>query len=184
MLVALSLEGGVAGCLGLEKKGSSPCMWVRQKRANEGSIQGVGAAVRRDTLQELPDSASEQKDTRSIGRRCSPQHGEESNPLSGRSNILEPCRRVEYIIKILGLQRCADTVVGNAMVRGVSGGEKKRVTTGEILVGSARVLLMDEISTGAIACVRSARHTLVPPSCWGPPSPGSHPGPPSPWPPS
>ena len=58
-------------------------------------------------------------------------------------------RRVEYIIKILGLQRCADTVVGNAMVRGVSGGEKKRVTTGEILVGTARVLLMDEISTGA-----------------------------------
>ncbi len=27
------------------------------------------------------------------------------------------CARVEYIIKILGLQRCADTVVGNAMVR-------------------------------------------------------------------
>jgi hypothetical protein len=65
---------------------------------------------------------------------------------------------VEYIIKILGLQRCADTVVGNAMVRGVSGGEKKRVTTGEILVGTARVLLMDEISTGAFACVRSQAH--------------------------
>ena len=60
---------------------------------------------------------------------------------------------MEYIIKILGLQRCADTVVGNAMVRGVSGGEKKRVTTGEILVGTARVLLMDEISTGARLCV-------------------------------
>ena len=40
------------------------------------------------------------------------------------------------------------------MVRGVSGGEKKRVTTGEILVGGARVLLMDEISTGAAAMPR------------------------------
>ena len=67
-------------------------------------------------------------------------------------NVQPPCARVEYIIKILGLQRCADTVVGNAMVRGVSGGEKKRVTTGEILVGGARVLLMDEISTGAVTC--------------------------------
>ena len=70
--------------------------------------------------------------------------------------------RVEYIIKILGLQRCADTVVGNAMVRGVSGGEKKRVTTGEILVGGARVLLMDEISTGAAArASRAASCTIL-----------------------
>jgi ABC-type multidrug transport system ATPase subunit len=37
--------------------------------------------------------------------------------------------RVELIIKLLGLQRAADTVVGNAMLRGVSGGERKRVTS-------------------------------------------------------
>ena len=60
------------------------------------------------------------------------------------------CNRVEYIIKLLGLQRCADTVVGNQLLRGVSGGEKKRVTTAEILVGNAVVLLMDEISTGGV----------------------------------
>lgn len=34
-------------------------------------------------------------------------------------------------------------------VRGVSGGERKRVTSGEMLVGNQRVLCMDEISTGA-----------------------------------
>uniref|UniRef100_A0A453E9V3 ABC transporter domain-containing protein n=1 Tax=Aegilops tauschii subsp. strangulata TaxID=200361 RepID=A0A453E9V3_AEGTS len=34
------------------------------------------------------------------------------------------------------------------MVKGISGGQKKRLTTGELLVGSARVLFMDEISTG------------------------------------
>lgn len=33
-------------------------------------------------------------------------------------------------------------------VRGVSGGERKRVTSGEMLVGNQRVLCMDEISTG------------------------------------
>lgn len=33
-------------------------------------------------------------------------------------------------------------------VRGVSGGEKKRVTTGEMLVGNQRFMAMDEISTG------------------------------------
>ncbi|KAL9350667.1 hypothetical protein Peur_057922 [Populus x canadensis] len=49
---------------------------------------------------------------------------------------------------VLGLEACADTMLGDELLRGVSGGQKKRVTTGEMLVGSAKVLLMDEISTG------------------------------------
>ncbi|PON90758.1 ABC type transporter protein [Trema orientale] len=54
----------------------------------------------------------------------------------------------DYILKILGLESCADTLVGDELVRGISGGERKRVTTGEMLVGPARALFMDEISTG------------------------------------
>ncbi|MBA0646064.1 hypothetical protein Goklo_014058, partial [Gossypium klotzschianum] len=54
----------------------------------------------------------------------------------------------DYILKILGLEICADTMVGNELIRGVSGGQKKRVTTGEMLAGPAKLLLMDEISTG------------------------------------
>ncbi|KAL6221183.1 hypothetical protein ACLB2K_008935 [Fragaria x ananassa] len=55
---------------------------------------------------------------------------------------------VEYIMKILGLDICADTLVGDEMLKGISGGQKKRLTSGELLVGPARVLFMDEISTG------------------------------------
>ncbi|KAI8569219.1 hypothetical protein RHMOL_Rhmol02G0261800 [Rhododendron molle] len=54
----------------------------------------------------------------------------------------------DYIMKILGLDICADILVGDGMRRGISGGEKKRVTTGEMLVGPAKALFMDEISTG------------------------------------
>ncbi|XP_066306518.1 ABC transporter G family member 36-like isoform X1 [Miscanthus floridulus] len=54
----------------------------------------------------------------------------------------------DYILKILGLEICADTMVGDEMLRGISGGQRKRVTTGEMLVGPARALFMDEISTG------------------------------------
>uniref|UniRef100_A0A2C9W1A2 ABC transporter domain-containing protein n=1 Tax=Manihot esculenta TaxID=3983 RepID=A0A2C9W1A2_MANES len=54
----------------------------------------------------------------------------------------------DYILKILGLDVCADIMVGNEMLRGVSGGQRKRVTTGEMLVGPAKALFMDEISTG------------------------------------
>ncbi|KAL4447582.1 hypothetical protein ABPG75_004801 [Micractinium tetrahymenae] len=55
---------------------------------------------------------------------------------------------VEVILKLLGLDVCADTVVGSAMLRGISGGQKKRVTSGEMLVGPVRALFADEISTG------------------------------------
>ncbi|KAM0823889.1 hypothetical protein ACQ4PT_070564 [Festuca glaucescens] len=56
---------------------------------------------------------------------------------------------VTYLtLKVLGLDICADTMIGDDMVRGISGGQKKRVTTGEMLTGPARALFMDEISTG------------------------------------
>lgn len=54
----------------------------------------------------------------------------------------------DYVLKMLGLDICADFVLGDDMRRGISGGEKKRVTTGEMLVGPAKALFMDEISTG------------------------------------
>ena len=55
---------------------------------------------------------------------------------------------ISHFIQILGLEVCADTMVGDQMSRGISGGQRKRVTTGEILVGPAKALFMDEISTG------------------------------------
>ena len=43
------------------------------------------------------------------------------------------------------LQVCADTIVGNDMIRGISGGQKKRVTTGEMIVGPCKTLYLDEV---------------------------------------
>ncbi|RWW62223.1 hypothetical protein BHE74_00030662 [Ensete ventricosum] len=37
---------------------------------------------------------------------------------------------VNYILKITGLDECADTLIGDEMRRGISGGQKKRVTVG------------------------------------------------------
>ncbi|KAB2008036.1 hypothetical protein ES319_D10G071200v1 [Gossypium barbadense] len=54
----------------------------------------------------------------------------------------------DYILKMLGLDICKDTIVGDEMIRGISGGQKKRVTTGEMIVGPTKTLFMDEISTG------------------------------------
>ncbi|KAG8379880.1 hypothetical protein BUALT_Bualt07G0135300 [Buddleja alternifolia] len=61
---------------------------------------------------------------------------------------IKPDPDVDIYMKILGLDICADTLVGDEMIRGISGGQRKRVTTGEMLVGPAKTLFMDEISTG------------------------------------
>lgn len=43
----------------------------------------------------------------------------------------EAAGRVQTVIDILGLRECQDTIVGNDQIRGISGGQKKRVTIGE-----------------------------------------------------
>ncbi|XP_009765624.1 pleiotropic drug resistance protein 3 [Nicotiana sylvestris] len=74
--------------------------------------------------------------------------------------------QTDYILKILGLDICADTLVGDAMRRGISGGQKKRLTTGELIVGPTKALFMDEISNGLdssttyqiVACLQQLAH--------------------------
>ncbi|XP_043724451.1 pleiotropic drug resistance protein 3-like [Telopea speciosissima] len=74
--------------------------------------------------------------------------------------------QTDYFLKILGLDICADSLVGDTMRRGVSGGQKKRVTTGEMIIGPNKALFMDDISTGLdssttfqiISCVRHLIH--------------------------
>ncbi|KAJ1922714.1 ATP-binding cassette transporter snq2 [Tieghemiomyces parasiticus] len=58
-------------------------------------------------------------------------------------------RRVtEMLIKMFGLQRCADTIVGNAMIRGVSGGEKKRTSIAEQMATDATITVWDGSTKG------------------------------------
>lgn len=62
--------------------------------------------------------------------------------------VEEAASRVDRVLRLLHLTNCQGTLVGDALVRGVSGGEKKRVTIAEALVSNARLFAMDEISTG------------------------------------
>jgi ABC-type multidrug transport system ATPase subunit/ABC-type multidrug transport system permease subunit len=74
--------------------------------------------------------------------------------LMGHPLLVTAARnRVDAVLKLLHLESCRNTLLGNEIVRGVSGGERKRVTVAEVLVGAARVLCLDEISTGLDASV-------------------------------
>jgi len=51
-------------------------------------------------------------------------------------------------MQLLGLKHRANTIVGDALLRGVSGGEKKRVSVGIEWAKSPGVWLFDEPTTG------------------------------------
>ena len=68
---------------------------------------------------------------------------------------------VGLMLALLGLNGAADTVIGDETVKGVSGGEKRRVTLGEMLISRTQVMLLDEISTGLdSAATRDITRTL------------------------
>ena len=55
---------------------------------------------------------------------------------------------VEDLIKRLGLTKAADSVVGDKKKRGLSGGEKKRLSIGAELIAQPTLLFTDEPTTG------------------------------------
>ncbi|KAF6001160.1 hypothetical protein F1559_000069 [Cyanidiococcus yangmingshanensis] len=57
-------------------------------------------------------------------------------------------RRVDQVIYELGLSKVADTKVGSFESRGISGGERKRVSIGIELVTNPPLLLLDEPTSG------------------------------------
>jgi len=56
--------------------------------------------------------------------------------------------QAEMIIVDLGLTRCRNSVVGGTLIRGVSGGERKRVSIGQEMLVNPSLLLLDEPTSG------------------------------------
>ena len=56
--------------------------------------------------------------------------------------------RAERLIHMIGLEEATNTIIGNDLLRGVSGGQRKRVTLGEMLITNSRAFFLDEVSTG------------------------------------
>lgn len=60
----------------------------------------------------------------------------------------EKNRRAEDVLLKMGLKDCADNLIGNELVKGISGGEKRRVTIAVQVLTDPRILLLDEPTSG------------------------------------
>ncbi|KAG5638547.1 hypothetical protein H0H81_012048 [Sphagnurus paluster] len=83
-------------------------------------------------------------------------------PLLSAKDVVH---RVNRVITALGLESCADQRIGTPISRGISGGQKRRVTAACAMVIYPRILLLDEVTSGldstAAREVMSAIRTLA-----------------------
>ncbi|KAB1202044.1 Pleiotropic drug resistance protein 3 [Morella rubra] len=133
-----------------------PEMTVREILDFSARCQGVGS--REEIMMEL---IRREKDAGII-----PDPDTDTYMKAIAAKGLESNLRTDHVLKIFGLDFCSETQVGDAMRRGLSGGEKRRLTAGEIIVGPTRALFMDEITNGldsstafqVVACLQQFVH--------------------------
>jgi ABC-type multidrug transport system ATPase subunit len=76
--------------------------------------------------------------------------------MYGSTEVSKRKAKVEEIITEMGLSDCADTKVGNMFMRGLSGGQKRRLSIGVALIKSPTVMFMGEPTSGLDAAAAAS----------------------------
>merc|ERR1719240_428879 len=63
-----------------------------------------------------------------------------------RTELVET--KVNQLVQALRLEKCADTRVGTALVKGISGGERKRTSVALELITEPKMIFLDEPLSG------------------------------------
>ncbi|KAJ3025449.1 UNVERIFIED_CONTAM: ATP-binding cassette sub- G member 1 [Siphonaria sp. JEL0065] len=73
---------------------------------------------------------------------------------------------VDKTIKLLNLEKCSETIIGNSTIKGISGGERKRTAMAMEIITNPSVLFLDEPTSGldtftAFSVVNTLRNLAI-----------------------
>jgi ABC-type multidrug transport system ATPase subunit/ABC-type multidrug transport system permease subunit len=142
-----ALPGEMVALMGASGAGKSTLLDVLAQRKSTGTVTG---AITYNGSTEMTSSAYVMQDNVHMGIltvRESLYYAAELR-LSERASAESKARRVQKIIDMLGLQDATDTILGTDAVRGVSGGQLKRVSIGVEIIHMPNLLFLDEPTTG------------------------------------
>ena len=60
----------------------------------------------------------------------------------------EKLNKVNYMISILHLENCKITIIGDSIIKGISGGERKRLSVGMEMIMNPSIIFLDEPTSG------------------------------------
>jgi len=144
--------GKMTALMGPSGSGKTTLLDVVSGRKNTGKVEGEvlfgGAKAPRGSLKDAIGYV-EQFDTL-IGeltvRDMLMYTAQLRLPVSMSSD--EKMQRVQEVIDRLGLGRCAGTVIGSVLKRGISGGQAKRVNIALALISRPGMIFLDEPTSG------------------------------------
>lgn len=61
---------------------------------------------------------------------------------------MERMRRIDDLLSSFGLRNQADTIIGTPIRKGISGGQKRRLSVASQLVTAPKILFLDEPTSG------------------------------------
>ncbi|KYR01479.1 ABC transporter G family protein [Tieghemostelium lacteum] len=138
--------------MGAPSSGKSVLLKVLANRLGKGATEGSLLFNRHPV-----DEATHQKDTIYVAqedRHIALLTVKETLEFSARCNMgdktsdEEISDRVDMILEQLGLSHTINTIIGNEFFRGISGGQKRRVTIASEFTKCPNMMLLDEPTTG------------------------------------
>ena len=144
ILAARSLNYGAM--VRLKKSGEMLFDGMKKERLSE--ITKICAFVRQDDASLLPALTARETLYYQARLRLPKSWTEEEKKV-----------RAEEILGMLGLRHCADTVVGNEALKGLSGGEKRRLSIGVQILTDPSILVIDEPTSGLDSF--TAHHIMI-----------------------
>ena len=141
------VKGGITAILGPSAAGKSLLMRVLSGRVHNLKVTGdFRIDGNRVDYRDIANSISfvPQEDVH-IGELTPRETLYNSAAMKRAKSTSELNEDVSHLLEVLGLTEVADNTIGTTFVRGISGGQKKRVDIGTELVAAPKLLFLDEI---------------------------------------